>query len=146
MKQSVVAGFVLATAFSMTLSAFAATLEKTEKCALQIPKNAFDNTNIYNTTLRNNEVVIKCEFRGGEFCNKFTLFAIPRLTNLTGRSLNVSYQVTCFDGAGKVIAVAQQKGDLKSDAVDWQFGSALISISREEFKKIVCYNIVVSTE
>ena len=146
MKKLIVSISLLIVTLGVSLYVFATTLEKGENCTLKVAEDFFDSNNIYRTTLRNEKIIVKCEFSGGEFFDEFALFAIPKLTNISGHTLNVSYQVTFFDKTGEIVTIAQQKGDLKADAVDWQFGSAMTTISHEDFEKIASYKVVVTTD
>ncbi len=72
MKKLIVSILVFIVTLHVVPYAFAATLEKTGKCTLKVAK-PFDNKNIYKTTLRNEDIIVKCEFRGGDFFNEFVM-------------------------------------------------------------------------
>ena len=122
--------------------AFAGVLRKAGDCKLNIA-DTFDKDKIFTTTLENSDIIAKCEFRGGDFFDKFAVFAVPSITNISGRPLRVSYQVAFFDAEENLIAVASQGADLEPTAKGFQLGSSMTKIPQDYFEKISAYKIVI---
>ena len=126
-----------------TVMANPSTIEKSGKCKLQ-KAGAFDKKKFFILDLKNSDAEVKCEFRGGDFFNKFALFGIPKVTNLSKKPFNMSYNVAFFDKSGKLITTVRQDWDnVKADAKEFQMGSALSSLPEAAFKKITSYKLVI---
>jgi hypothetical protein len=121
---------------SLCLNVIAAPLTKTGKCKLSGEKTV-------KVTLKNAKVQVLAEFKGGDFFGSSTLFAVPKVTNLAGKKMKLSYNVAFFDKKNKLLACTAQSGDIPADANGYQLGSALISLPADVIKQIASYQLVI---
>ena len=135
--------FALATATAFGAPSI---LRKSGECKLQIGADSFDDSKAVKVELRNADVEVTANFRGGDFFDEFHVFANPTLKNKSGKKLNIAYQVAFFDKSGELIACVAQSGDLDAGESGMQFGSAMSKLPQAEFAKIASYKVVVYVE
>jgi hypothetical protein len=135
----------LVMAAAVVVSAEAAEIRKTGPCKLQVAESAFDKGKVFSVTVGNDKVEAACDFRGGDFFAAFAVFAVPRVTNKSGKPINVSYHVAFFDKAGELIASTSQESDLDADAKEHQLSSCLAKIPKDCFERIASYKLVIYT-
>jgi hypothetical protein len=129
-------------AMAVVSSAEAAEIRKTGECILPVAP-AFDKGKVFSVPVGNDKIEAVCDFRGGDFLGSFAVFAIPRITNKSGKPINVSYHVAFFDKAGDLIASTSQEADLKADAKELQLASCLVKIPKDAFQRIASYRLVI---
>ncbi|MFA6356242.1 MAG: hypothetical protein WCY23_03940 [Candidatus Omnitrophota bacterium] len=117
-------------------------IHKAGECKLQVA-SAFDDDKMFEVSLKTDQMDIICKFYGGEFFDKFMVFANPRITNKAGKKINVSYHVAFFDKAGELVCSASQQSDIAGNEKDFQLGSCLMKLPQEDLSNIVSYKIVV---
>ena len=132
MKKSIFITMVL----TLCINIFAAPLAKSGKCKLS-EKKAVE------VTLKDSKVQVLAEFKEGDFFGSSTLFAVPKVTNLAGKKMKLSYNVAFFDKKNKLLACTSQSFDIPADANGFQMGSALISIPKDILDQIDSYQLVI---
>jgi hypothetical protein len=136
---------MLSVFFAIIVSnSFAEELRKSGDCKIQEAK-MFDKDKIVSVTLQNAEIQVQCKIYSGEFMEDYALYAIPWITNLGGKKVNVSYQAAFLDSKGELVACVSQNADIPADARDHQLGSSMVMISRAIIDKITSYKIVIYT-
>src|SRR5437868_6573960 len=100
------------TTLAVFASAWGGELRKSRTCTLQEDDSAFDETKVFKVTLENQELKVQAGFRGGKFFKDFTVFAVPRISNKSGKPLSVTYHVAFFDKNGDLLVCASQDCNL----------------------------------
>lgn len=134
----------------MTLAVLASArggeLRKSGNCTLQEDDFAFDETKVFKVTLENDELKVQAGFRGGKFFKDFSVFAVPRISNKSGKPLSVMYHVAFFDKNGDLLVCASQDCNLEANTRDMQLASCSPKLPRAAFAQIASYKIVIYTE
>jgi hypothetical protein len=142
MKKIVLAVLVLVT-FSLGVYALPSTIVKSGNCKLQ-KAGPFDKKKVFSVNLKNADAAVSCKFRGGDFFRKFMLFAIPQVTNLSGKPFRISYNVAFFDNKNNLVACVSQSWDnIEANANGFTLGSAMVQIPQEKFNDISSYKLVI---
>ncbi|MBN2182657.1 MAG: hypothetical protein JW715_12155 [Sedimentisphaerales bacterium] len=130
--------------FAATSFAAPGKIVKSGKCKLY-EAGISDQEKIFTLDLKNEDIQALCRFRGktSPSSGRFRLIGVPKITNLSGKALNISYNAAFFDEEGNLAASICQNSTLKPDAKELQLASALTYLPQSEFDKISSYKLVI---
>jgi hypothetical protein len=130
-------------AIAVVASAGATEIRKAGECKLKARSDLGDAHAALSVTVGNDKIEAVCRFSGGDFFGGFALFAVPAITNKSGKPTGVSYNVAFFDKTGELIAASSQGFDLAANAKDVQFSSCLTKIPKDSFERVASYKLVI---
>ena len=130
--------------FIITCSCFANELRKSGSCNIQDAK-VHEKSKLVIVTLEDSQIKAKCKLYSGKFFKDYALYAVPRVTNICGKEIKVSYHAAFYDSAGKLLACVSQSSELSAGAKNYQLGSSMTKVPESIVKKIKSYKIVIYT-
>ena len=142
MKKLILTALAL-TALSFSTYAVPSSITKAGKCKIQ-EAGTFDRNKLFKIDLKNKDVSLTCSFRFKDFFGTPTVFAIPTVNNLSKQTCRISYNVAFFDAKNNLVAaVSQHWNNLKPDSKNFQLGSAMTSIPKNDIARITSYKMVI---
>ncbi len=134
--------FVL-TFLACTLSLFAqSTIIKSGECTIQ-EADAFDESKLWITELKNEEVKIVVNVRGGEFFDNFVIMTSPKVTNLSDQKKYISFNLAFFNQKGILVACTSISNGLEKGTENMQIGASMPAVSPSLISDITSYQATV---
>jgi hypothetical protein len=94
-------------------------------------------------TLRNEVAHVRVDMRSQDFFGRYTVFAIPMITNLLGRELYVSYSASFYDANEQLVCAIHQGFTIAADASGFQLASAMAAVPKAAAESIRSYRIAI---
>lgn len=128
---------------AVSFCAYATELRSSGKCSVKEQKSMFDRESIFVVKLQNEEIQAQCKIHSGKFVDEYALSAVPWITNLGGKKLEVSYHAAFFDSKGELVASISQNASIPTDASGYQLASSIARLPKATIENIKSYKIVI---
>ena len=132
--------FLVGMAWPLAAFAEPSVLRQSGDCTIVRAKS--NEPGIVKVVLKNADVEILCKFREDDFAGSNVILANADFTSLTGKELDVSYNVAFFSKDGELIGSASQNGTSRADGRAKQFGSCIITTPTAEVRKVSSFKVV----
>jgi hypothetical protein len=111
---------------------------KSGKCSIQ-EADAFDESKLWITELKNEEVKVVVNVRGSEFFENFVIMTSPRVTNFSDQKKQISFNLAFYNQKGDLVACTSVSSNLDKGAENMQIGASMPTVSRSLISEITSY-------